>query len=152
MEFGTMVLSVVADGDDAATGHRTCLPELLKELPEGFAIETPGFTPKQESTIAQTHGREVTHALPCRMMIYDRVPGFRRNPHAAAGTLLLKVHFVQRPQVHGVVAHQSAEFFLCTFCLAGSARANRGRGLRRGKRRCRKRAGIDAPQSGFPLC
>src|SRR5277367_316567 len=111
MEFGTMVLSVVANGDDAATGHRTRLPELFKELPEGFAIETSGFTSKQESAIAQTHGREVTHALPGRMMIYHRIPGFRRNPHAAAGTLLLKVHFVQRPQIHGVVAHQSAGFF-----------------------------------------
>ena len=39
------------------------------------------------------------------LMIYNRVSGFRRHPHAATGTLLLKVHFVQRPKIYAVVAH-----------------------------------------------
>jgi hypothetical protein len=35
--------------------------------------------------------------------------------------LLLKVHFVQSPQVHRIVYHQFAEFFLCLyFVLTGS--------------------------------
>src|ERR1700720_3299938 len=94
MKFGTMVLCVVADRDHAATSYGTCFAELLQKLQKGFAVETPGFAPKQKPAIPQTHRREVTHALACRVVIHDRVAVFRRNPQAAAGTLLLKVPFV----------------------------------------------------------
>src|SRR5665811_549964 len=37
--------------------------------------------------------------------------GFRRNPHLAAGTMLLEMHFVRGPEIHGLVLHQRLEFF-----------------------------------------
>src|SRR6476619_3405900 len=45
------------------------------------------------------------------MMIHDGILGLRRNPHAASRSLLLKVDFVQGPQVHSIVGHQFSEFF-----------------------------------------
>src|SRR5437879_11861505 len=45
------------------------------------------------------------------MMQQHGVLGFRWYPHAATGTVLLKVHFVSGPQVHLVISHQYLEFF-----------------------------------------
>jgi hypothetical protein len=48
----------------------------------------------QFGSFPQTHGGKIAHALPRRMMIHRGILGLRRNPHAAARSLLLKVHFV----------------------------------------------------------
>src|SRR5580704_5811248 len=45
------------------------------------------------------------------MMIHNGILRLRRNPHAASRSLLLKVDFVQGPQVHRIVCHQFSEFF-----------------------------------------
>ena len=107
-----MILSVVADRHHAATGLTTALLEHFKKLPEGFPVESSGLAPEQKLAISQAHGGEVADTFSRWMMIHNRVSGFRRHPRAATGTLLLKVHFVQRPEIYMVVAHQLAEFFL----------------------------------------
>jgi hypothetical protein len=55
------------------------------------------LTPEKKLTVAQSDGRKVSDALPRGVMIKERVLGFRWHPHAAARSLLLKVHFVQSP-------------------------------------------------------
>jgi hypothetical protein len=89
--------------------------ERFEKLPEGLSIKTSRFPSKEKLTVAQAHSGKVTHALPSGMVEHDGVLGFRRHPHAAARALLLKVYFLQRPQVDTFVAHQILEFFLCAF-------------------------------------
>jgi hypothetical protein len=107
-----MILSVVADRHHATTGPTTGLLEPFRKLPEGFPVESSGLALEQKLAISQADGGEVADTFPRRMMIHNRVSGFRRHPHSATGTLLLKMHFVQRPEIYAVVAHQLAEFFL----------------------------------------
>src|SRR5258708_20435444 len=68
-----------------------------------------------------------------------RVLGFRRNPHLASGAVLLEVHLVGSPEIHGRILHQPLEFFLCAFCRSGSAWPIWGRGLRSRKPSCRNK-------------
>src|ERR1700730_10219262 len=138
MEFGAVILCVVADGQNAAAGDGANFPEHFQELPEGLSIESSDLAAEEKHAVPQTHGGKVTHALARRMMVHDGILGLRRNPHAAARSLLLKVHFVHSPQVHRTVRHQFAEFFLCFFWRTGSARAKTGRGLRSRNSNCRK--------------
>ena len=105
MEFGPMILRIVTDGEYATAGNSAGLAEQLEELSEGLSIETPRLATKQKLAISQTDCGEVAHAFPGRMMVYDRISGFRWNPHTATGSLLLKVHFVQRPEVYRIVPH-----------------------------------------------
>src|ERR1700689_3092455 len=97
MEFGAMVLCVVADRHDAAASNGADFAEHFQELPEGLPVESSGFAPKEKLAVPQTHGGKIADTLACRMMVHDGVFQFWRNPHAAARSLLLKVHFVQRP-------------------------------------------------------
>src|SRR6202008_1102673 len=87
----------------------------------------------------QSHRTKISHAAPRGSMQQDRVLGFWRNPHLASGAVLLEVHLVGSPEIHGRILHQRLEFFLCAFCRAGSAWAIRGRGLRRRKPSCRNK-------------
>ncbi len=100
-----MILRVVTDNEDATSGNSAGLAGDFEELPEGLAVESAGLAAKQKFAIPQTDCGEVAHALPGRMMVHDRISGFRWNPHTATGSLLLKMHFVQRPEVHGIVLH-----------------------------------------------
>ena len=97
MKFGAMVLCVVADCHDAAARNGADFAEHFQELPEGLSIESSGFAPKEKLAVPQTHGGKIADALACWMMLHNWIFEFRRNPHAAARSLLLKVHFVQCP-------------------------------------------------------
>ena len=110
-----MILCVVADGQNALASNSTDFLESFEEFPEGLAVECFDLAAKYKSAVPQSHCGEIADALSRRMMLHDRVLDLRRNPHAAARSLLLKVHFVQSPEVHRIVGHQLAEFFLCAF-------------------------------------
>src|SRR5215471_8982728 len=45
------------------------------------------------------------------VMVNHRISGLWRDPHTAARSLLLKVHFVQSPKIDDIVRHQFSEFF-----------------------------------------
>ena len=98
-----MIRRVVTDGEYATA--QAGFSEHFEELPEGLSVESAGLAPKQKLAVPQTDSGEVADAFPSRMMIHDRISGFRWNPHAATRSVLVKVHFVQRPEVHGIVAH-----------------------------------------------
>jgi hypothetical protein len=115
MEFGAMVLGVVTDGHHPAAARGAGLPEYFQKLSEGLSVEPSGLTAEEKLAVPQTHGGKVADALARRMMIHSGIFGLWRNPHAASRSLLLKVDFVQNPQIHGIVRHQFSEFFLCFF-------------------------------------
>ena len=105
MEFGAVILRVVAYGQYATAGNSARFAEHFQELPEGLSVESPRLAAKQKRAVPQADCGEVADAFPGRMMVHNRVSRFRRYPHAATGSLLLKVHFVQRPEVDRIVPY-----------------------------------------------
>ena len=83
MQSGAMILGIVANGDNAATGLDASFAKHFQELPESFSVESSGFTTEQKLAVPQPHGGKVADALARRMVIDDGVSGLRRNPHAA---------------------------------------------------------------------
>src|SRR5712691_11252180 len=132
-----MISGIVSDDNHSAPGSDAGAAKAFHERKEGRAIEFVRFPAELESPVPQPHGAEVSHTAPRGSVQQDRIPGLRRNPHLAAGTMLLEMHFVRGPEIHGLVLHQRLEFFLCAFCRSGSACAMLGRGLRSRKPNCR---------------
>ena len=93
-----MVLGVV--GHDPASGARAAGVKVFKEWPAGHAVELACLPPEEEFAVAHSDGPEVDHALAGGMMEQHRVLSFGRDPHPAARTVLLKVHFVPGPEIH----------------------------------------------------
>src|SRR6266571_8219009 len=103
---------------------------MSKEPQISFAVESIGLPSTDKFPVAQSNGSKISDTLACRMMQHNRVGNLWRNPHSASRSTLLKVNFVGSPQIDAGIAAQALEFFLCSFCNSGSARAIAGRGLR----------------------
>ena len=109
-EIPRMVIrGVVQDQLQTSTGA-VMLQELLQKPSKTDPIECL-FHPRHQFAISNTHSPEQAHVLAGRSMQEDGVGFFRRNPHGAAGTMLLKVTFVQTPEIDVIAAGESAEFF-----------------------------------------
>jgi hypothetical protein len=100
-----VVFRVVGDDYNASSGSGsgTGRPQMLEKLPAGNGVESIRLTPKEELAITQADGTEVTDTASGGMVKQYWVLGFRRNPHPAARTVLLKVHFVHGPKIDGGV-------------------------------------------------
>ena len=94
-----VVFRVVDDDHDASSGSGAGRLQVLEKLPAGEGVELIRLAPKEELAIAQADGTEVPDTAPGGIMKEHRVLGFRRDPHAAARTVLLKVHFVHGPKI-----------------------------------------------------
>ncbi len=95
-----MVVSRVVDDDhDASSGSGAGRPQVLEELPAGEGVELIRLALKEEFAIAQADGAEIPDAPPRGIMKEHGVLGLGRDPHPAARTVLLKVHFVHGPKI-----------------------------------------------------
>jgi hypothetical protein len=99
MKACMMVFRVVGNDHDASFGSGAGRLQVLEKLPAGDGVELIRLAPKDELTIAQADGAEIPDTAPGGVMKEHRVLGFRRDPHAAARTVLLKVHFVHGPKI-----------------------------------------------------
>jgi hypothetical protein len=81
-----------------------------------------------------------------------RVLDLGRNPHPASRTVLLKMNFIQCPQVDPSVLGYGSKFFLCSSCRSGSALAITGRGFRNRNPIWRKRRWHCLTPNEIPYC
>src|SRR4026207_1259347 len=128
MQPGSMVLGVVADGYDTVSLDACFYLKPLQELPEALTVEPPGLPSVNKLAIVEAHRSKIADALSCRGMVQNRISGLRRNPHPGTRTVLLKMHFVQSPDVNSWIFPQFAEFFLNVFLRVLVAPAMTGRG------------------------
>src|SRR5215472_8562384 len=105
MQFGAVVLRVVANGQHAAAGDRAGLSKKFEEFPEALPIESSGLAAKYERAISQSNCGEVSNAFARRVMVHHRVFDLWRHPHTTPRALLLEMHFVQSPKVDSIVVH-----------------------------------------------
>jgi len=106
-----MITSIVEHDDHSAPG---CLlaQQSLEETLKGHGVEDWAHHAYKLSG-AQADGTEASHGLASWRMLQDGVLDFRRDPHAAARAMLLKVAFIQVPQFDVGTASEATEFFYC---------------------------------------
>lgn len=111
MQLGVVIPGIVRDDNHPAPGSRAGPAELLEEVPARLRVEALAFPSKDEAAIAQADGAEITHALASGIVPDHRIRDVGRNPHAAAGAVLLEVDFINCPQIDVASTRQIAEFF-----------------------------------------
>lgn len=113
VESSMVILGVVGDYDHPSARSPTNPTESFHEIKEGHGVEDVRFPAEEELAVAQPYGGKVSDLATCRMVQQNRVSCFGWHPHPTTGAVLLEVHFVGCPKVHGVVSAQPSEFFLC---------------------------------------
>src|SRR5271154_3058343 len=115
-ESCVMITSVVEHDDHAASG-RLLAKQPSEESPERGGVEDRAHHPYELPGI-RSDGTKAGHRLSSWRVPQDRILDFGRHPHAAAGTVLLEVAFIQTPQFDVGTASQTSEFFLLPRLLA----------------------------------
>ena len=100
VQSGVVISGVVGNHHHLSSRASAGGTKLFQELPAGQGVELTRLTPEDESAIAQTDRSIVAHALAGGLVKQHGVPGFGRDPHAAARTVLLKMHFVHGPEIN----------------------------------------------------
>ena len=103
VQLGMVVFGVV--GNDHYPSRRAGADgvKVFQELPTGHGVELARLASEEEFAVAHPDGPKVAHALAGGMMEQHRVLGFGRDPHPAARTVLLKVHFVHSPEINAEI-------------------------------------------------
>lgn len=111
MKLSMVVSDVVDDQHNPPSRVRADSAQVFDELKECLPIELVGFSAIDEFTISDSHCSEIPYTLSCRMMEYNRVFHFFRNPHAASGSMLFESDLVQGPDVDPLILQKSQQFF-----------------------------------------
>ncbi len=82
----------------------------LDESPKVFGIEFL-YLERHKATINRPDCAEKGNTFSCRCMQHYWILFFWRYPHRTAGTMLLKMTFILKPQVHIRTTSQNLEFF-----------------------------------------
>jgi hypothetical protein len=113
VESSVMIASVIGDDDHAPPCPSTGPSQFLEKGPKAHGVKALGLPLVHELTVPQADPSKVADTLSRGVVQQHRILGFRWNPHAATGAILLKVHFVQSPQIDLRMQAQGSEFFLC---------------------------------------
>lgn len=106
---GVVMPRAVCDKDH--DGPRALMPlYLLEEGSERLPVQR-GRLPSDQLAGGQANGTEQARALARGSVQHDRIPVLRGHPHRAPRAMLLEVHLIEGPQVHGVASGEVAEFF-----------------------------------------
>src|SRR6266568_4520977 len=111
VKLGMVILGIIRDHDHPVPGPTAAPVQLAKKIPGGHRVKAGGFTLEQKLSISQTHGAEIANTFASGVVKQHRVVHLGWNPHSGAGTVLLKMNFINRPQVNGWIFCQCAEFF-----------------------------------------
>ena len=104
-----MVACVVQDHHHA-TAPSTVTQEMTKEAAKGKGIKL-GVRLGDQLSVTQIDRPKQGYRLSGGSMQEDRVGLFRRHPHDGACSMLLKMAFVETPQIHARITGQAMEFF-----------------------------------------
>lgn len=111
MKNGVVIPGIISNDHDAATGAARDLPEFFIEAPGRLCVEPTLLLLREELSISKSYRTEIANGFAGRMVQQDRIFDFRRDPHATPRTMLLKMHFINSPEINLWVHGQSMEFF-----------------------------------------
>lgn len=112
-----MVTGIVGNHDDGPAGPTADALNLPEEIPAGLRVKHTLRSRHDEFAILKSHRAEITDALASWGVEADGIGHFRRNPHPTAGSMLLKMHFIHRPQIDISLARQDVEFFYARLAI-----------------------------------
>jgi hypothetical protein len=95
-----VVSGIVRDHHNTPSRSAAGRPQRFEELSAGNSIELTRLAAKEEPSVPQANGAKVANVVSARMVGQDWVLDFGRDPHPAARTVLLEMHFVHSPKVH----------------------------------------------------
>ena len=113
-----MVITRIVDNQDHLSASGPVGEEFAEKLPKGDSTEDRCPEGDQLS-VTEVDGTEERHRFPRGRMQQHRVRRFRRNPHHRPGSVLLKMTFIEAPQINSGMAGQTAEFFYIAPALPG---------------------------------
>jgi len=114
-----MIPGIVDDHDRTPTAFATEAFQFAQEVPTGLRVEHSLGSGHHEFPVPQTYCAEEADGFARGCVLADGVTHFRRNPHAASRTMLLKVHLIHGPEVDFGVSSQLAEFFYALLEVQG---------------------------------
>jgi hypothetical protein len=111
MQAGVMKTGIIGQYKDPAAGVGAYLTKLFHEGPKRFRVKSAQLPLIGELSISKAYGTKVANTF-ARWVVQDhRVFAFGRNPHSAPGTMLLKMHFIQGPNIGIAGARKLSDFF-----------------------------------------
>lgn len=111
MKLRMVVSDVVDDQHNPPARVRADLAQVFEKAEKCLSVELVCFSAIDELAISDSHCSEISHALSCRMMEYNRVFHIFRNPHAAPGSMLFEPDLVQGPDIDPFILQKSQQFF-----------------------------------------
>jgi hypothetical protein len=111
MQDGVMVSCIVGQYNNAAAGVGAYSAKLFHEDPKRISVESAQFPLKDKLPIGKAHGTKVADTFARRVMQNHRVLAFGRNPHSTPGAMLLKMHFIQGPDISRAAEGNLSDFF-----------------------------------------
>lgn len=114
-----VIPGIIDDHDRTPTTFATEAFQFAQEVPTGLCVEHSLGSGHHEFPVPQTYCAEEADGFARRRVLADGVTHFRRNPHAASRTMLLKVHLIHCPEVDFGVSSQLAEFFYAPLEVQG---------------------------------
>lgn len=110
LEGAGMVITRVVEDHQHFLSPPIMAQQLLKKSLEALGVELV-FAADDQTTVGFAHRAEHRHAFASGGMKEDRVHNLRRHPHDAAGTMLLEMAFVLKPQLKVFASGETQEFF-----------------------------------------
>jgi len=105
-----VVIAGIVEDQDHAPASRLMRQELAQELLERQGAESR-LLQRNQLPVPEVHGSEQSHRLSRGSMEQHGIRVLGRNPHHRPRSVLLKVAFIQAPQINAGVVGQPAEFF-----------------------------------------
>jgi len=149
MQAGVVIPSVVDDRDQLAARAPVALQFSIK-VPAGDGVEHAVGSRHDQFTVLESHGTEKADALAGGRVPTNGILHLRRNPHAAARTVLLKVNFIHRPQINIIPSRQCAEFFYAWLAKPDPTEPLAGAACAAESQAGGKAAGTGAPSVSLP--
>ena len=122
-----VIFGVIRDDHDTLAGDATTAFQVLEKFPAGLALKASRLSAGDQPAIPQTNRAKESHTFAGGMMKTNWIFDFRRYPHAAAGTVVLKVDFIHGPELIVWISCQPLEFFYGRRGIARVLRVGRGR-------------------------
>ena len=111
MVLGMVISGIVYNDGHISTASRTDLPEMFKKRMERHGVEFSLLSLENQFSITQPDSPEVSDTLARRMVQQYRIDILRGYPHPTTGPILLKMHFIGRPQIDFWISGEPSEFF-----------------------------------------
>jgi hypothetical protein len=85
--------------------------KVLQEFIKRHCVELVLFSLKNHFAIVQADSSKIAYALTSRMVQQYWVLFLRRHPHQATRSMLLKMNFIDRPEIDFRISYVPPEFF-----------------------------------------